>query len=245
MAGDWIKMRMDLFTHPKVFRIAERLGKDELYVVGALLAFWSWAHSHAVDGHVDGATSRLVDAATRVDGLHDALLEVGWLHVDATGITIPRFDVHNGDSAKERCSKSERQARWRAKKKQQQAALSVDGAVDEQPSTREEKRREEINTPKPPRGEAYEGFDRFWDAWPKSERKVGRKPCLDKWKRKNLEAKADEIIAHVTAMRQTKKWLDGYDPSPQTYLNQELWRDGVPTLTAIPGGRADIFAGAL
>jgi hypothetical protein len=89
------------------------------------------------------------------------------------------------------------------------------------------------------------GFAKFWDVWPKSERKVGRKPCLDKWKRKNLEAKADEIIAHVTAMRQTKKWLDGYDPSPQTYLNQELWRDGVPTLTAIPGGRADIFAGAL
>ncbi|WP_316655464.1 hypothetical protein [Ralstonia condita] len=132
-------MRTDLFTHPKVFKIAQMLGKDELYAVGALFAFWSWVDKHVVDGHVDGATSQLVDRATRVDGLSAALISVGWMSVSDEGISIPEFEEHNGDSAKERSLKNQRQARWRARK--------ADGLVDASPSTeastREEKRREE------------------------------------------------------------------------------------------------------
>lgn len=150
MAGDWIKMRADLFTHPKVFRVAELLNKDELFTVGALFCFWAWADKHCVDGHVDGATSRLIDRATRVDGLSDALIAVGWLELDEEGARIPRFEEHNGDSAKERSLKNQRQARWRAGK----AAKDVDGEASTKastqsttkPSTREEKRREEIDT---------------------------------------------------------------------------------------------------
>lgn len=143
MAGDWIKMRADLFAHPKVFSLAEHFAKDEMWVVGALFAFWAWADKHCVDGRVDGATSRLVDRATRVDGLAAALVSVGWLQLDDAGITIPNFGEHNGDSAKERSLKNQRQARWREK----QAGQNVDGKASTRPSTeastREEKRREE------------------------------------------------------------------------------------------------------
>lgn len=143
MAGDWIKMRTDLFEHPKVFKLADALGVDEFSVVGMLFCFWSWADKHSVDGRVDAATSRLVDKCAHRTGFADALVSVGWLEIDADGITIPRFNEHNGDSAKERTLKNQRQARWRAGKK--------DGAVDARPSThvsteaptREEKRREE------------------------------------------------------------------------------------------------------
>jgi hypothetical protein len=145
MAGDWIKMRADLFTHPKVFKISEILSKDELYTVGALFCFWAWADKHCVDGLVDGATSRLIDRATRVDGLSNALIAVGWLEIDDLGAHIPRFGEHNGDTAKERSLKNQRQARWRAGK----TAGNVDGYASTQPttnaSTREEKRREEIS----------------------------------------------------------------------------------------------------
>lgn len=139
MAGDWIKMRADLLTHPKVFALAESFGRDEFWVAGVLFAFWAWADKYCVDGRVDGATSRVVDKATQVDGLADALVNIGWLEVDDDGITLPGFNDHNGESAKERSLKNQRQARWRERK----AAGLVDGEASTDASTREEKRREE------------------------------------------------------------------------------------------------------
>ena len=152
MAGDWIKMRADLFTHPKVDKIGELLGKDELYTVGALFAFWTWTDKHSVDGRVDGATSRLINRATRVDGLAEALVAVGWLVIDDKGITLPGFGEHNGDSAKERSLKNQRQARWRDKKSGKSVDANVDVPASTTPSTREEKRREEKDKSREPAG---------------------------------------------------------------------------------------------
>ncbi len=142
MAGDWIKMRVDLRDDPSVFKLADRLGIDELHVVGCLYSFWAWCDKHAVDGHVDGATSRLIDKVSTVTGFADAMSEVGWLNVTESGIEIPHFERHNGESAKERGLKNARQARWRANKD-----ANVDASSSTQTSTntptREEKRRED------------------------------------------------------------------------------------------------------
>lgn len=142
MAGDWIKMRTGLRDDPAVFRLAEALGVSELHVFGALYCFWSWVDAHAVDGRVDGVASRVVDSVSRTPGFADALVAVGWLQIDGTGLQIPRYERHNGESAKERGLKNARQARWRDR---------VQGLVDAPPSTptstpastREEKSREE------------------------------------------------------------------------------------------------------
>ena len=152
MAGEWIKMRTDLPADPTVFRLAELLGVDELHVVGCLFCFWAWADKHAVDGHVDGATSRMVDKVSCRDGFADAMISVGWLIVDTTGIKIPKFDRHNGESAKERGLKNARQAKWRAGK-DSAVAGHVDAKASTKASTREEKRREEGISPLPPSGE--------------------------------------------------------------------------------------------
>lgn len=148
MAGDWIRMRVDLRDDPAVFKLAERLGVDEMHVIGCLFCFWAWADKHSVDGVVDGATTRLVDKITSTNGFADALASVGWLVISETGLQIPKFDRHNGESGKERSQKNARQARWRASK-----SGNVDGNVDgvastaasTEASTREEKRREEKN----------------------------------------------------------------------------------------------------
>jgi hypothetical protein len=68
-------------------------------------------------------------------------------------------------------------------------------------------------------------FGRFWETWPSSERKVARKKCAELWKRKQLDAHAVQIIAHVEAMKVTDQWQRGYEPSPLTYLNQSRWED--------------------
>ncbi len=40
MAGDWIKMRAGLQTHPKVVRLTSALKADKLRVIGGLHAVW-------------------------------------------------------------------------------------------------------------------------------------------------------------------------------------------------------------
>jgi hypothetical protein len=69
-------------------------------------------------------------------------------------------------------------------------------------------------------------FEEFWKEYP-ANRKVGKKPCMDKWTNKKLDNIADKIIAHVKAMKQSKQWKDGFNPAPLTYINQERWEDGI------------------
>lgn len=69
-------------------------------------------------------------------------------------------------------------------------------------------------------------FGRFWETWPSTERKVGKAKCADVWKRRQLDALADQIIAHVEAMKGTDTWQRGFEPAPLTYLNQRRWEDG-------------------
>jgi hypothetical protein len=71
-------------------------------------------------------------------------------------------------------------------------------------------------------------FERFWEVWPSSQRKVAKQRCLAVWKQKKLSQKTDQIIAHVKSLKATKQWTDGYDPAPLTYLNQGRYDDGVP-----------------
>lgn len=97
---------------------------------------------------------------------------------------------------------------------------------------------------KPPNPQGGEGrFPDFWSIWPNTDRKADRKKCLAKWQRCGFDAEADAVLAHVTAMKSTRQWRDGYEPAPLTYLNGERWRDGVvPDATASASN--DIFAGA-
>jgi hypothetical protein len=147
MAGDWIKMRADLHTDPDVARIAAALAVDRYSVIGRLHAFWSWADKHAVDGRVDGATPQFVDEIVQTQGYAQALSDIGWLKFDAKGLVIPKFERHNGSSAKQRALKNQRQARWRIGNNPQSTDASTSPSTAA--STREEKRREDIKPPYP------------------------------------------------------------------------------------------------
>lgn len=71
-------------------------------------------------------------------------------------------------------------------------------------------------------------FDDFWDAYPKTARRVAKAKCLDVWKRHKLDDIAHDIIEHVKGMSETEQWRTGYEPAPLTYLNQKRWQDGIP-----------------
>jgi uncharacterized protein YdaU (DUF1376 family) len=72
-------------------------------------------------------------------------------------------------------------------------------------------------------------FADFWATWPSSKRKVAKAACAKKWSRHHLDAKADQILAHLAACKTSAQWRAGFDPAPFTYLSQERWLDGIPT----------------
>ena len=137
MAGDWVKMRIDLREDPAVVGIAERTGLDEDTVVGKLLRFWGWASRQTVDGNAR-VTLVYVDRAAGAVGFAAAMVAVGWLEpVSAGEIRIPKWDRHNSESAKQRALTAIRVAKHRRN------GVGVTQALPE-------KRREESNTPPSP-----------------------------------------------------------------------------------------------
>ncbi len=70
------------------------------------------------------------------------------------------------------------------------------------------------------------GFDRFWAAWPKHHRKVGKSKCLRLWKRLKLESVAEQVIAAVRRCKASPDWTKEngqYIPMPHSWLNKTPW----------------------
>jgi hypothetical protein len=70
------------------------------------------------------------------------------------------------------------------------------------------------------------GFARFWDVWPKSDRKEAKGKCHEAWVKGKAEPHTDRILAHVERLKRSKTWTkDGgeYVPAPLVYLNQRKW----------------------
>ncbi|WP_313285495.1 Pyocin large subunit-like protein [Pseudomonas sp.] len=139
MAGDWIKMRIDLQTHPKVFRMVSALQADRLRIIGGLHVAWSIFDTHSSDGVLVGYTVEAMDAVVGWPGFTQAMIDVEWASVnDGGSLVMPRFDEHNGASAKRRANDSERKRNERKSPVRNLSASDADSL-----RTREEKRREE------------------------------------------------------------------------------------------------------
>jgi hypothetical protein len=238
MAGDWIKMRNDLSEDPAVIGIAALTGTDEFSVIGRLQAIWSWADRQSRDGHAAYVTSAWLNRKVQCDGFAEAMVKVGWLVVDETGITFPKFGNHNGDSAKTRALGTNRKQKQRSNAVVSEAvtheSTDVSRSERDKSETREEKRRE-IH-PLTPKGEP-EGFTAFWASWPKSERKEAKGQCLKAWTKGKCELVAMDILRHVEHMKRTPNWLKDngqFVPAPLVYLNGRRW-EGAETGPAQSG----------
>lgn len=142
MAGDWIKMQTCLPDKPEVWRIASIIGCEPDAVIGKLLRVWSWFDSHTEDGNAVGVTYSLVDRVSGVTGFAEAMALCGWLEQRDLILSLPKFDRHNGKTAKNRALTNERVAKSRSKSNAECNGVSVTKTV-----TREEKRREDISKP--------------------------------------------------------------------------------------------------
>jgi hypothetical protein len=143
MSGDWMKVELDLPDKPEVFRIASILSLDPDSVVGKLVRVWSWFDKHTEDGNAHSVTFALVDRITGVTGFAEAMTFAGWLEQEGSILRIPKFERHNGKTAKNRALTAKRVASHKVK-------TNADGndkgnaAIVSDALPREEKRREDI-----------------------------------------------------------------------------------------------------
>ena len=106
-------MRSNLDSDPDVIAIGVRLNLDELAVVGRLWKVWSWADQHTTDGNAVRVTEVTLDRFANCSGFAAAMREVGWLEGRDGALTFPRFDRHNGQTAKNRALTAQRVAKRR------------------------------------------------------------------------------------------------------------------------------------
>jgi hypothetical protein len=115
MAGDWIKMRGNLWDDPRIAKLVDMTDKtdrpvSEATVVGALYWLWATADQHTEDGILPGLSLRQIDRKTGVQGFGAALCAIGWLADHPDGVRIVNFEEHNGASAKRRSEDAKRKA---------------------------------------------------------------------------------------------------------------------------------------
>lgn len=125
MTGEWLPIRLELDEDPAVVAMAAKLKLPEEHVVGCCVKLWSWANRQLADGRASGVTLAWIDQKVRVPGFASAMLEVGWLQMEATGFVFPGWETWNGKGAKRRLMESRRKAADRAR---QAAALPASNA---------------------------------------------------------------------------------------------------------------------
>jgi hypothetical protein len=90
-------------------------------------------------------------------------------------------------------------------------------------------------------GDANSGrspFEKFWERYPK---KAKRKEARRVWLSKQLDGKADALIADVKRrLAEDRRWLAGYVPDPPTYLRGERWNDAIEPVPVHKNGHASI-----
>lgn len=138
MAGDWIKMRSELQSHPKVVRILSATKSDKFRVIGGLHAVWAVFDAHSNDGKLYGYTPDLMDHIIGWEGFSAAMIAVEWLLWDeAETLALPEFDEHNSKSAKRR---AEDQKRKRNTRNSLEFVSDDCGQIADKKRTREDKR---------------------------------------------------------------------------------------------------------
>lgn len=214
MAGDWMKIELELPDKPEVHYIAGALGLDPDAVVGKLIRVWAWFDKHTTDGNALGVTYSLLDRITSVSGFGEAMAFAGWMNQKDKILVMPKFDAHTSKSAKKRALTNSRVAKTR------NAKANADVTLPALP--REEKRREE-------KKEVKEEVLPDWlppEKWADfiEHRKAIGKRMTDKARDRMLthlsalKAKGHDVLPLMdTAIR--SGWQDVYEPKPAAGFN--------------------------
>ena len=105
---NWIKVRNNLATHPKIVRISSALSLHPLHILGALVHLWSVADAHADGEMLPGMDEKALDTLVQIPGFSSELIKVNWLAISGDSLQLVNYQTHNGTSAKRRAEDADR-----------------------------------------------------------------------------------------------------------------------------------------
>lgn len=219
MAGDWIKVESVTPDKPEVFQIAETLGIDPDAVVGKLVRLWIWADQQTYEGDAGSVTLTQLDRITNAQGFGNAMLLSGWLVQDDRGLVFPRFERHNGQTAKSRALSARRMRDHRAKKPlRARYAESVTAS-----SLTLSNRSSSSKRSSQGKNDQYsEDFETFWSIYPKVGR-VKKQAAWKAWKAQlKLGKRTGQILEIVRRYAESDKGRSEYAGYAATFLNSML-----------------------
>jgi len=238
MAGDWIKMRIDLYEDPAVIEMADRMDEREEHIVGYCHKIWSWVSRQCGDGTATGVALVSLGRVVNLPGFPELMCDVGWLEYDDSGerpvIKIPKFERHLSQSAKQRAVKTKN------KQSERSRVADVSPSKGDIDATREEKRREEVKTTSLPVRKAEnrssqeypEWFESVWSASPSRDgRRVGKAKAFDQARGLSEEDQSKLLIATKAYTKHCRE-ADRLPQDLWRWIRDSLWRDFVPEAKA-------------
>lgn len=121
-----------------MWAIAEMLSIDVDAVFGKAFRVWCWFDQHTEDGNARGVTFSLFDRLVGLTGFAASMEKVGWLIKTEGGISLPNFDRHNGQTAKNRANTAVRVAKHKASNPKGNDEVTLEALPDALPREREE-----------------------------------------------------------------------------------------------------------
>jgi len=221
MAGDWLKLEANTPEKEEVLAITAQLGWDDAdLTVGKLFRLWRWFDQQTTDGNAARVTPALLDRIIGVSGFCEAVHAVGWLQIDESGVSLPNFDRHNGQTAKNRALTAKRVAKHKSESNDKANGKgngkSVSGALP-----REEKNKPPKSPPKKPAwGEPPDGVDpKAWGEW--ADYKRGRPHPSTITKTANfLSVYPPEVQQRVVSTSIRNEWKGLFEPKSGEACNQ-------------------------
>ena len=137
--SNWIKVRSNLRTSPRVVIVASHLSATPITALGAICTAWMLADEHADEhGLLKGIDFNALDGMIGLDGLGEAMAKVGWLEATEDGVQFIDYEKHNGSTAKSRAKEQQR-------KQVSRSCPKKAGQKPDTTRTREDKSKEDKN----------------------------------------------------------------------------------------------------
>lgn len=237
MANSWLRLWHDMPNDPK-WRTIARVSKQSIPAVMSVYVHLLVIASNATErGRTQNVCSEDIASALDMNAEEiDAIMSA----MQGRVLDGDRVSGWSKRQVEREDGSAERSKRWRDAQKE---AKKTQPNATERNRTPDTDTDTEVNTIVGGADALPTKFAEFWDAWPSSSRKVGKAACAKKWRIAKLDQVADQIIAHVAAMKGSKQWRDGFDPAPLTYINQQRWCDGAPCQTQSMFDAHSPFAG--
>jgi hypothetical protein len=240
MAGDWIKLSTDLWDAPEIIEIVELTGLVDDAVVGKVARIWAW-----FDRHTENGTARITLAylnhLVSCPQFAEAMCAVGWLLVDGRHVQLPRFDRHNGQTAKTRALTARRVKRLRndaerttalpekrrEEKKDPYRSFPLLVPQKAQPTQQSRSTQPPKPTPQaratPPPKPTQQQIETIYAAYP---RKVGSAKAKAEIVRALRKVTFDRLLAAVQEFALSRVGEDPqWTPYPERWFSKERWND--------------------